>query len=70
MNAVLIQKAEHCRNEILGLSWDVETDESKEIITVIKSLPPIRRSVLKISTKLFPVLGIISPFVREIKVLL
>ena len=27
LNAVLIQKAEHCRNEILGLSWDVETDE-------------------------------------------
>jgi len=39
------------------------------MITFAKSLPPTRRSVLKVSLKLFDPLGLLSPFVISTKVL-
>ena len=73
MNVAPSQKAEPCRIKILGLSWDIETDEIyfdlKEVIAVATSLPPTKRSVLKISVKLFDPLGVVSPFIIGIKIM-
>ena len=35
----------------------------KDFITLVESLPPTRRSVLRISAKLFDPFGILNPFV-------
>ena len=59
--------------KILGLSWNVNEDEFcydlQEMITFAKSLLPTKRSVLKVSVKLFDPLGLLSPFVISTKVL-
>ena len=55
---------------MLGLNWDVHTDELKcdttELIAYAKSLPITKRFVLKISTKIFDPLGLLSPFTIKI----
>ena len=59
--------------KILGLNWDVHTDELKcettELIAYAKSLPITKRSVLKISAKIFDPLGLLSPFTIKMKIL-
>ena len=59
--------------KILGLNWDVHTDELKrdttELIAYAKSLPITKRSVLKISVKIFDTLGLLSPFTIKMKIL-
>ena len=57
----------------MGLSWDIESDkiyfDLKEVIAVATSLPLTKRSVLKISVRLFDLLGVISPFIIGIKIM-
>ena len=73
LNVAPSQKAEPCRIKILGLSWDIETDkiyfDLKAVIAVATSLPPTRRSVLKISIKLFDPQEVISPFIIGIRIM-
>ena len=58
--------------KILGLNWDTMSDELRfEFVSVmeyLKSLPPTKRSVLKLSAKLFDPLGLLSPFVVNMKI--
>ena len=53
--------------KILGLNWDTMSDELRfEFVSVmeyLKSLPPTKISVLKLSAKLFDPLSLLSPFV-------
>ena len=52
--------------KILGLNWDTMSDELRfEFVSVmeyLKSLPPTKISVLKLSAKLFDPLSLLSPF--------
>ena len=52
--------------KVLGLVWNVETDQflqdHTEILNYANSLPPIKRSVLKPTAKIFDPLGLVTPF--------
>ena len=58
--------------KILGLNWDIMSDELRfEFVSVmeyLKCLPPTKRSVLKLSVKLFDPLGLLSPFIVNMKI--
>ena len=74
IDPVLNQKPEpDAPVKILGLSWDVNSDEFhyslQEMIDFVRSLPPTKRSVLRVSVKLFDPLGLLSPFVIRTMVL-
>ena len=59
--------------KILGIIWNVNSDEFQfdfqGIIGYVQSLSPIKRSVLKLSAKIFDLLGILSPFTVGMKML-
>jgi len=58
---------------ILGLSWDTEIDcfvyQFDDLILFVNSLPPTKRSLLKISAKIFDPLGFLSPITIGAKIL-
>ena len=58
--------------KILGLNWDTMSDELRfEFVSVmeyLKSLPPTKISVLKLSAKLFDPLSLLSPFVVNMNI--
>ena len=58
--------------KILGLNWDNMSDELRfEFVSVmeyLKCLPPTKRSVLKLSVKLFDPLGLLSLFIVNMKI--
>ena len=60
-------------SKLLGIHWNSKTDEFlfcfSELITYMNELPPTKRSILKVSAKIFDPLGLISPFVIRLKVL-
>ena len=60
--------------KILGLSWDTYEDcfcfEFKELIKFVELLPPTKRSLLRVSAKIFDPLGFLSPFTVSTKILL
>ena len=64
---------EHCDVKILGTNWNVHRDElqcdTADLLTYAKSLPTTKRSVLKLSAKIFDPLGLLSPFTINMKVL-
>ena len=57
--------------KVLGVSWDTELDELKfsvcDVLDYANKLPTTKRSVLKISAKIFDPLGVLSPFVIKLK---
>ena len=59
--------------KLLGVSWDSSKDifqfDLTDLVNFVKSLPPTKRSILKSSAKIFDPLGLLSPFVVEIKIL-
>ena len=59
--------------KILGIRWDTERDEFqfefKEITTFVRSLPPTKRSILRLSAKVFDPMGLLSPIVIGTKIL-
>ena len=63
----------HCHAKILGLNWNVHTDElqcdTTELLAYAKSLPTTKRSVLKLSAKVFDPLRLLSPFTINMKIL-
>ena len=58
---------------ILGLSWDTEADcfvfHFDDLISFVNSLPPTKRSLLKVSAKIFDPLGFLSPITIGAKML-
>ena len=58
---------------VLGLNWDIQEDclvyKIDDLISFIKSLPPTKRSLLKMSAKIFDPLGFISPITISAKIL-
>ena len=58
---------------ILGLSWDTEVDcfvfQFDDLISFVNSLPPTKRSLLKVSAKIFDPLGFLSPITIGAKIL-
>ena len=63
----------HCHAKILELNWNVHTDEMQcdttELLAYAKSLPTTKRSVLKLSAKVFDPLELLSPFTINMKIL-
>lgn len=57
--------------KILGLRWDVENDlfrfDFSGLISYVTTLPATKRSLLRISAKMFDPLGLISPFIVKLK---
>ena len=60
-------------SKLLGVTWNSDTDQFmfcfSELIAYVNELPATRRSVLKVSSKIFDPLGLISPFVMRLKML-
>ena len=54
--------------KILGLNWDTMRDELRFEFVSVNSLPPTKKSVLKLSAKLFDPLGLLSLFVVNMKI--
>ena len=56
-----------------GLSWDTDKDcfcfEFEELIKFVESLPPTKRSLLRVSANIFDPLGFLSPFTISTKML-
>ena len=59
--------------KILGIYWDVIRDEFRydhsDLIEYADSLPVTKRSVLKLSAKIFDPIGLLTPFTISMKIL-
>ena len=70
---VTLSETSSTQVKILGMSWDTKEDyfcfEFGDVVLYMQSLPPTRRSVLRLSAKIFDPLGLLSPFVISIKIL-
>ncbi|CAB4007271.1 Hypothetical predicted protein [Paramuricea clavata] len=59
--------------KILGISWNEDSDEFcydlGELVEYAKSIPTTKRSVLKLSAKVFDPIGLFSPFTVTMKML-
>ena len=59
--------------KVLGSIWNTASDTLEfnfsNLVNEAKSLPPTKRSLLKISAKIFDPLGLLSPFTIQWKVL-
>ena len=64
---------ENCIKKILGLNWNITSDEFMfyftDIINAATSLPVTKRNVLKLPSMFFDRLRLISPIVLQIKIL-
>ena len=62
-----------CSIKILGLNWNVNTDEIQYDLTALvnfaATLNPTKRSVLRLAAKVFDPLGFLTPFTISMKVL-
>ena len=63
----------HEEVKLLGLYWSTLTDmfyfDCKGVIVFVKTLPPTKHAVLRVSTKVFDPLGLLSPFTIGTKIL-
>ena len=59
-------------SKLLGITWNSQTDEFlfcfSELIEYAEGLPVTKRSLLKVSAKVFDPLGLISPFIIKLKI--
>ena len=59
--------------KVLGLNWDTSSDEFffdlTELYNYGRALPETKRSILKLSSKIFDPIGVLTPFTVEMKVL-
>ena len=60
-------------SKLLGLLWDSKSDHFKynftRLLQCAKDIPPTKRSLLRITAKIFDPLGFLSPFVIRLKVM-
>ena len=60
-------------SKLLGITWNSQSDEFlfcfSELLEYAQGLPVTKKSILKVSAKIFDLLGLISPFVIKLKVL-
>ena len=67
------QTAEDIFVKVLGMNWNTHTDEIffsfSELCNYANSLPPTKRSVLKLTAKIFDPMGFLSPLAVEMKIL-
>ena len=68
---VIPNEEEESQVKILGLNWNTNDDcfsfDVIQLIEYLKSLPPTKRSILKISPKIFDPIGLISPITVNFK---
>lgn len=61
-----------CSVKVLGLNWNCKTDEIKydlsELVSYAATLSPTKRSVLRLTAKIFDHLGLLAPFTITMKV--
>ena len=73
INLMQGESSESQEVRLLGVKWNTERDEFqfdfKEVTNFVKLLPPTKRSVLRISAKMFDPLGLLSPFIIGAKIL-
>ena len=59
--------------KILGLGWNVSRDQFAvdltKLIQYLSSLPPTKRSLLRVTAKIYDPFGFISPFTVSVKVI-
>ena len=59
--------------DVLGIGWNEISDEIcydlSELVEYAKPLPPTKRSVLKLSAKMFDCIGLFTPFTVTMKML-
>ena len=59
--------------KLLGVSWNCRLDEIffnlYDLIDYVKELPVTKRSLLRMTAKIFDPLGILAPFVIKLKIL-
>ena len=71
-NSTSLLKPEMC-GKLLGVIWDNHSDELlvdlSELSHYVKCLPVTKRSVLKLSARIFDPLGVVSPLVIGLKLL-
>ena len=64
---------ENCIKKILGLDWNITSDEFMfyftDIINTASNLPITKRNVLKLSSMFFDPSGLISSIVLQVKIL-
>ena len=62
-----------CYVKLLGINWNFESDEFcynlQEMVEYAQSLPSTKRSVLKLSAKVFDPIGLVTPFTVNMKIL-
>lgn len=60
-------------HKVLGMNWDCELDtfifKLNDIVELARSLPATKRNLIRIYSKLFDPLGILSPMFAELKML-
>ena len=56
--------------KVLGINWDIESDEFvytfENILSLTETLPVTKRNILKIASSFFDPLGLISPIVIQV----
>ena len=60
-------------SKLLGVIWDSHSDrllfDFHDVIEYANSLPSSKRSILKVTAKLFDLLGLLSPFIIRLKIM-
>jgi len=76
LQTIMFEKDERPSNtiiKVLGINWDTVSDglcfNLDETMSYSNRLPPTKRSVLKLSAKIFDPLGFLSPFIIQLKTL-
>ena len=76
LQTIMTRESEQPSNHIvkvLGINWDTYSDslgfDLEDTISYSSRLPPTKRSVLKLSAKIFDPLGFVSPFIIQLKTL-
>ena len=77
LNGTVIDLGKACTesevSKLLGVAWSSQTDEFlfcfSDLIEYAQGLPVTKRSLLKVTARIFDPLGLISPFIIKLKVL-
>ena len=63
----------HNFKKVLGISWDIESDDFvftfEDILSLTETLAVTKRNILKVAASFFDPLGLISPIVIQVKII-